>query len=174
MHNLPRWPDYRPFQKSEIVWSAMCHCFNLWIWKIHTRNYKPSSFCTFLWNFNPIPREKVMTIFPRSPVLNVIQESAKRPTSSDHLSANVAWKALKFGSKVQRDFFSNGFFLRLLKRYRKKVIVKIPRWPVWSSETLESKALIPNVMKPAQEKIEKIDQRLRIQPLQGGNLLYIT
>jgi len=30
------------------------------------------------------------------------------------------------------------------------------------------------VMKPAQQKIEKIDQRLRIQPLQGGNLLYIT
>ena len=31
-----------------------------------------------------------------------------------------------------------------------------------------------SVMKPAQEKIEKIDQRLRIQPLRGGNLLYIT
>jgi len=29
-------------------------------------------------------------------------------------------------------------------------------------------------MKPAQEKIENIDQRLRIQPLRGGNLLYIT
>ena len=28
-------------------------------------------------------------------------------------------------------------------------------------------------MKPAQEKIEKIDQHLRIQPLQGGSLLYI-
>jgi len=40
--------------------------------------------------------------------------------------------------------------------------------------TLESKALIPNVMKPTHKKIEKIDQRLRIQPLRGGNLLYIT
>ena len=30
------------------------------------------------------------------------------------------------------------------------------------------------VMKPAQENIEKIYQRLRIQPLRGGNLLYIT
>jgi len=29
------------------------------------------------------------------------------------------------------------------------------------------------IMKPAQEKIEKIDQHLRIQPLQRGNLLYI-
>ena len=29
-------------------------------------------------------------------------------------------------------------------------------------------------MKPAQEKIEKIDQCLRIQRLRGGNLLYIT
>lgn len=35
-------------------------------------------------------------------------------------------------------------------------------------------ALGESVMKPAQEKIEKIDQRLRIQPLRGGNLLYIT
>ena len=29
-------------------------------------------------------------------------------------------------------------------------------------------------MKLADKKIEKIDQRLIIQPLQGGNLLYIT
>jgi len=49
-----------------------------------------------------------------------------------------------------------------------KVIVKMPRWPVWSSETLESKALIPNVKKTAHEKIEKIDQRLRNKPLRGG------
>jgi len=28
-------------------------------------------------------------------------------------------------------------------------------------------------MKPAHKRIEKIDQRLRIQPLRGGNLLYI-
>lgn len=37
---------------------------------------------------------------------------------------------------------------------------------------LEGHAL--TVMKPTQEKIEKIDQRLRIQPIRGGNLLYIT
>jgi len=30
------------------------------------------------------------------------------------------------------------------------------------------------VMKLAHKKIEKIVERLRIQPLQGGNLLYIT
>jgi len=135
---------------------------------MHKRNYSPSSFCTFLWNFNPIPTENVMMIFPRSPVWNVIQESAKRPTSSNHNSTKIAWKALKFGPTVQRDVFSNGFFLRLLKHHRKKFIAKMPRWPVWSSETLESKALIPNVMKPAQEKIEKIDQFLRIQPLRGA------
>ena len=137
-------------------------------------NYTPSSFCTVLQNFNPMLKKKVMTIFPRSPVLSVIQESAKRPTSSDHISENIVRKALQFGPTVQRDFFSNGFFFRLWKRHRKKVIAKISRWPIWSSETLESKALIPNVMKPAQEKIEKKDQHLRIQPLRGGNLLYIT
>jgi len=115
-----------------------------------------------------------MTIFPRSPVCNVIQESAKIPTSSDHISTNIVRKALKFGFEVQHDFFSNGVFFFFLKCHRKKVIAKIPRCPVWSSKTLESKATIPNVMKLAQEKIEKIDQRLIIQPLQGGNLLYIT
>jgi len=31
-----------------------------------------------------------------------------------------------------------------------------------------------SVMKPAHKEIEKIDQCLRIQPLRGGNLLYIT
>ena len=77
---------------------------------MNTSNYSPSYFCTFLRNFNLIPREKVMTIFPRSPVWNVIQESAKRPTSSDHISENIARKDLKFGPKVQRKFFSNGFF----------------------------------------------------------------
>jgi len=155
----------------------MCHVslfHPLALKNIYTRNYNPSSFCTFLQNFNPMLKEKVMTIFPRSPIWNVIQESAKRPTSSDHISENIVRKSLKFGPNVQLQFFSNGFFLRLLKHHRKQVIAKIPRWPVWSSETLESKALIPNVMKPAQEKIEKIDQRLRIQPLRGGNLLYIT
>jgi len=83
-------------------------------------------------------------------------------------------KALKFRPKVQRYGFSNRFFFVTFETSQKKVIAKIPRGPVWSSKTLESKALIPNVMKPAQEKIEKIDQRLRIQPLRGGNLLYIT
>ena len=56
-------------------------------------------------------REKFMTIFPRSPIWSVIQESAKRPNSSDHISTNIARKALKFGSKIQRDLFSNQFFL---------------------------------------------------------------
>jgi len=119
-------------------------------------------------------REKVMTFFPTSPVWNVIQESAKIPSSLDHISTNIVQKGLKFETKVQCDFLSNGFLFSLLKHCRKKVIVKIPRWPIWSSETLESKALIPNVMKPAHKKIEKIDQRLRIQSLRGGNLLYIT
>jgi len=58
------------------------------------------------------------------------------------------------------DFFPS-------KMSQKKVIEKIPRCTVWSSETLESKALIPNFMKPTHKKIEKIDQRFRIQPLQG-------
>ena len=69
-------------------------------------------------------REKVMMIFPRSPIWNVIQEFAKRPPSSDHIS--IAQKALKFGPEVQRDFLSNGFFLAS-EMLQKKVIAKIPR-----------------------------------------------
>ena len=33
---------------------------------------------------------------------------------------------------------------------------------------------LKNIMKPAHKKIEKKDQHIRIQPLRGGNLLYIT
>ena len=50
----------------------------------------------------------------------------------------------------------------------------MPRRPIWSSKTLESKALIPNVMKPAPKIEEKRDQHFRNQKLQGGNLQYIT
>ena len=61
-----------------------------------------------------------MTIFPRSPVWNVIQESAKRPTSSDHNSENIARKALTFGPEVQRDVLSNGFFFLTSETSQKK------------------------------------------------------
>jgi len=69
-----------------------------------------SSFFTFLRNFNLMLREKVMTILPSSPVWNVIQEFAKRPTSSDHISANILQKSLKFRPEVQCDFVTNGVF----------------------------------------------------------------
>ena len=49
--------------------------------------------------------------FLKSPVWNVIQESARRPTSSDLISTNIAQKVLKFGTEIQHDVFSNGFFL---------------------------------------------------------------
>ena len=71
-------------------------------------------------NVNPMLREKVTTIVPRTPVWNVIQESTKRPTFSDHISANIEQKAMKFGPKIQRNGFSNGFSFELLKRHRKK------------------------------------------------------
>jgi len=67
-----------------------------------------------------------MTIFPRSPVWNVIQESTTRPTYSEHIYTNIVEKALKLGTWVQCDFVSNWFF-SLLKHLKKKVIVKMPR-----------------------------------------------
>ena len=142
--------------------------------KYINENYSPSSFCTFLRNFNPIPREKVMTIFPRSPVLSVIQESAKRPTSSDHIFENIARKALKFGPNVQRQFFSNGFFLRLLKRHRKKSYSENATMTCLEQRNPRIQSSDTKCYETSSKKIEKIDQRLRIQPLRGGNLLYIT
>ena len=47
-------------------------------------------------------------------------------------------------------------------------------WSLLSKSAYEKPSMLACVMKPAQENIEKIDQRLRIQPLRGGNLLYIT
>jgi len=88
------------------------------------------------------------------------------------------WKYSETRSKIW-DRASSQFRFKwvsfsLLKICREKFIAKIPRWPVWSSETLESKALIPNVMKLAHKIKEMIDLRLQNQPLWGGNLLYIT
>ena len=135
------------------------------------KKLRPVLFLYIFTKFQSYAHRESYDDFPQVTCFECNSGVCKRPTSSDHISANVMQKALKFGRKVQHDFFSNGFFLRLLKRHRKKFIAKIPRWPVWSSETLESKALIPNVMKPTQEKKEKIDKHLRIQPLRGGDLL---
>lgn len=39
---------------------------------------------------------------------------------------------------------------------------------------MEMLELIITIMKPTHKKIENTVERLRIQPLRGGNLLYIT
>ena len=114
-----------------------------------------------------------MRIFPRPPVWNIIRESAKRPTSLDHISTNILRKYLSFGAEVQNDCGINGFFLAY-ETLQKKIMAQMPRWSVWSSKTLESKALIPNFMKPTHKIEEKIYQHLQNKPPRGGNLLYIT
>ena len=65
-------------------------------------------------------REKVMTIFPRSPVWNVIQESAKRPTSSDHISENIVRKDLKFGPEGSARFLLKWVFFSASETSQKK------------------------------------------------------
>jgi len=65
-------------------------------------------------------KEKVMMIFPKSPVWNVIQESTKIPTSSNHISANIALKDLKFRLEIQCNFFSNGFSFLSFRNVAKK------------------------------------------------------
>ena len=119
-------------------------------------------------------RERVMKIFPRSPLLDEIREPQKDLNSTDHISENFTNQPLKFCDDVPQDFRFVPYIFYLLKLRKKKVIVKIPQLPVCNNDTLESKDLIPNVMKPTPKIEEKRDQRLRNQPLRGGNLLYIT
>ena len=59
-----------------------------------------------------------------------------------------------------------GFF-QLLNLRIKTFIATIPRFHICSSETLESKALIPNVMKLAHKIEENIDHNLEIIPFEG-------
>jgi len=65
-------------------------------------------------------RTKVMTIFPRLPVWNVIWESAKTLTSSDHISENIARQTLKFRPKFQNNFSLNGIFFLASETPQKK------------------------------------------------------
>ena len=65
-------------------------------------------------------------------------------------------------------------FFFLLKCHRKKLQRKCHDDLFGVAKPQNPKASIPNVMKPAHKRIEKIDQCLRIQPLRGDNLLYIT
>ena len=52
---------------------------------------------------------KIMTIFPRSPIWNVIRESTKTLTSLDHIFENIANQDMKFFHAVHHDFGSNVF-----------------------------------------------------------------
>jgi len=54
-------------------------------------------------------REKVMTIFPRSPVWDVIRELAKTLNVLDCIFENIDKKVLKFRPELHHDFSSNGF-----------------------------------------------------------------
>ena len=68
------------------------------------------------------------------------------------------------GSVLMQEGRAVAYESRKLKEYEQK----------YSAYDLELKVVIYVVMKPDHKKIAKIDQRLRIQPLRGGNLLYIT
>ena len=66
-------------------------------------------FSHFLENSNLMLREKVMMIFPRSPVWDIIREFAKTLTSLNHILKNIARQDLKFGLEVHQEIGSNGF-----------------------------------------------------------------
>ena len=64
---------------------------------------------TFLRHSNQMLRERVMNIFPRSPLWDEIWEPENDLTSTDHISENIMNQDLKFCEKC-----SSGFQLRTL------------------------------------------------------------
>ena len=151
----------------------MCHesLFRSMDLKTTYKKLQSVLFLYLLMKFQSDPQRESCDDFPQVTCLECNSGVCKKT----NFFRSYLWKYSMKSSEIQIRgsawFLLKWAFLRLLKFNKNKVIEKIPRWPIWSSETLESKALIPNVMKPAQEKI---DQHLRIQPLRGGNLLYIT
>ena len=53
--------------------------------------------------------EKVMMMFPRLSIWDVIWEPTKTLNVLDHISENIEKKDLKFGLELHHDFSSNGF-----------------------------------------------------------------
>jgi len=152
----------------------MSHCFNLWLWK---NIYKKLQFILFLYllmKFQSDAQKESYDDFPQVTYLECNSGVCKKTNFLRSYLCKYSTKSSEIRTRDSARCLLRWFFLIFWNIAENKVIAKMPRWPVWSSETLESKALIPNVMKPAQEKIEKINPRLRIQPLWGGNLLYIT
>ena len=93
---------------------------------------------------------------------------------SDSVLQNVSWEATtkalwdKLGTLYQYKSLVNKLFLwKKLYTLRMKDGDSV-------TEHLNAFNTVVSVTKPTHRKIEKIDQRLRIQPLRGGNLLYIT
>ena len=142
--------------------------------------YKKLQFVLFLYlltKFQSNSQRETYGDFPQITCLKCNSRVYKKTSFLRSYLRNIAQKALNFRPEVQWDFVSNGFyffFTSETSQKKKKIIAKMPWWPIWSNETLESKALISIVMKLVQKKIEKIDERLRNKPLQGGNLLYIS
>ena len=74
-----------------------------------------------------MPRQRVIELFPRSPLCDEIQEPEKALPSTDHISKNIANKALKFFDEIPQDFSFAPYEFQILNLRRKKFIAKIPR-----------------------------------------------
>ena len=98
-----------------------------------------------------------------------------RWNSRDYRNPNILRSYLQKCSETKYEIWTWGLarsclkWLFLLLKCRQKLVVeKIPRWPLWTSETLESKALIPNVMKQDYRKIKNIDECLEFSLFEGA------
>ena len=67
-------------------------------------------------------REKVMMIFPRSPIWYGIMEPAKTLTSLDHISENIVNQDLKFIYEVHQYFNSTWLKFQILRLCKKKML----------------------------------------------------
>ena len=114
----------------------MCYCFILSLLNLYPRNYSLCACNHFLRHSNPMPRESVIELFPRSPLWDEIQELEKSLPSTDHISKNIAIQALKFFDEFSQDFSFAPYECQILNLRRKNFIAQMPRWPVYELEKI--------------------------------------
>ena len=89
-------------QHSELVQTAMSHCFTLCIWKTYHWNYVPCPIYKILWNLVWTFLARYIANLPRSPIYDCILEEARTLIWRNHISWSIVNLKLKCLQKVQK------------------------------------------------------------------------
>ena len=114
-----------------------------------------------------MPRERVIEVFPRSPLWDAIQEPEKALPSTDHISKNIANQALKFFDEFPQDFSFAPYEFQTLNLCTKKFIAQIPRWPVYEPEQIPNfhRWYLLKYCEPRSEIFRKPSSRFQLHTL---------